>query len=212
MEAVYQRIVQRDLEYLGIKDRFYPVSAAANYSLLYVIVRACIDFPINHVLELGAGQSTLLFDALHRVNAIRGSVCTLEHDVNWADRVAARVSHPIIRTSLVPKTIAGISFTGYDFAALGIRPFDLLLIDGPPAWPSANKFSRLGAADLVKSVDPSSFMIIVDDAEREGEMLLVEKIEEKLKAAAVQHVVGYVEATRRQAIIAGGEYAGAAYY
>jgi len=64
MESVYQEIVQRELNRWKIEDNFYPVGGAANYSLFYIILRTVADFPLKKVVELGAGQTSLLLDAL----------------------------------------------------------------------------------------------------------------------------------------------------
>lgn len=212
MEPVYQQIVQRDLAYLGVRDRFYPLNAAANYSFMYIVIRACIDFEIRSVLELGAGQSTLLLNDLRKVGAIKGDVITLEHDARWVDSISPKVCHHIIRSDLVPKTCGGISFQGYDFSVLGTHHFDLVLIDGPPAWPSQNRFSRVGAEELVRNLDPLGFIIVIDDAGREGEILLLEKLRENLRKGGIKYAVGHVEAAKQQAIVAGGKYMDAAYY
>ena len=39
LEAVYQRIFERDLERIGAENKYYPVGTAANYGLLYVLLR-----------------------------------------------------------------------------------------------------------------------------------------------------------------------------
>jgi len=89
---------------------------------------------------------------------------------------------------------------------------DLLIIDGPPAFSSNTIFSRLGALELVQHLNPSQFIIVVDDAEREGELLLAKKIIANLKKRGIEHTWTEVVARKRQLIIAGGDFTGAAYY
>lgn len=118
MEAVYQHIFERDLSSIGADGvRFYPVGSAANYGLLYVLLRAALDYPIKEVLELGAGQTSILFDLLVRKSVLKSRVRTLEHDQGWAYRVSQRVSHEVIKTSIVPEQVQGRKIAGYARAA-----------------------------------------------------------------------------------------------
>ncbi|MGY8667498.1 hypothetical protein Q3C01_34805 [Bradyrhizobium sp. UFLA05-109] len=213
METVYQHIFERDLSSINADGvRFYPVGSAANYGLLYLLLRAALDYPIKEVLELGAGQTSILFDLLVRKGVLKSRVRTLEHDQGWAYRVSQQVSHDVIRTSLVPKQVQGRKIAGYDFAPLTKSSIELLVIDGPPAGVAENRFSRLAAVELIDWINPSSFIIVVDDAGREGEMLLIREIQSHLAARKIAFQVGGVVSNKAQIIIAGGDYVGAAYY
>jgi hypothetical protein len=213
MESVYQRIFERDLTILKLDaPRFYPVGSAANYGLLYIILRSAQDFPVKEVLELGAGQTSFLLNMLVDSGVMKATVRTIEHDNEWAGRVSAGVSHQITKTSLVPKRLYEISFQGYDFTPLVEREIELLVIDGPPAGEPMVQFSRLGAVELIEWINPARFIIVIDDAEREGEVFLAGKIEARLKERGVAYRCGNVVTNKRQVIIAGGDYIGAAYY
>jgi hypothetical protein len=212
MEPVYQGLVERDLARLKIDSRFYPVNGAANYSLLYIIIRAASEFQIEEVLELGAGQTSLLFDALQRSGVIKANIRTLEHNDDWAAHVSASVSHEVVRTKLVPKDRDHIKFEGYDFMPLPKRQTDFLVIDGPLAIAKTDRFSRLGAIDLVEWINPSRFIVVIDDANRVGEILLAKKFEERLKQMGIKYARGNVMSNKEQVIFAGGTYLSAAYY
>ena len=213
MEAVYQHIFERDLSSINAGGvRFYPVGSAANYGLLYVLLRAALDYPIKEVLELGAGQTSVLFDLLVKHGVLKSFVRTLEHDEIWAGRVSQLVSHDVIRTRVVPKQVQGMQIAGYDFSPLTKSSIELLVIDGPPAGQVENRFSRLAAVELIDWINPSSFIIVVDDAEREGEILLARSIQSSLAARKISFQVGGVVSNKAQIIIAGGDYVGAAYY
>lgn len=213
METVYQHIFERDLSSISADGvRFYPVGSAANYGLLYVLLRAALDYPIKEVLELGAGQTSILFDLLVRKGVLKSRVRTLEHDQGWAYRVSQLVSHDVVRTHLVPKQVQGMQTTGYDFSPLTKSSVELLVIDGPPAATVENRFSRLAAVELIDWINPSGFIIVVDDAEREGETLLASAIQASLAARKIPFQVGGVVSNKTQIIIAGGDYLGAAFY
>src|SRR6185312_816948 len=72
----------------------FPVGSAANSSLLSALFRLAWEFPGLSVLELGAGQSTLLLDALRKAGRL-AAVLTLEHDPAWAARIGAQVGHEV---------------------------------------------------------------------------------------------------------------------
>lgn len=203
MEAVYQQIVQRDLVRLGIEDIFYPVAGAASYSLFYLLIRAACELPIKSVLELGAGESSRLLDALAKSGKLSAEIMTLEHNPEWADFIAPRISHTITRTSL-------LSSLEYDLTPVkDCRNVNLLLIDGPPA---VTEFARLGALNLVDCLHPTDFLVIFDDAHRSGEMLLVDKFEAALRSKGKAFRKGQLNTTKRQIMLAGGALERAAFF
>lgn len=212
LEAVYQGLVSRDLSRLKIDDVFYPVGSAANYGLLYIILRAAIEFPFEKVVELGAGQSSLLLDTLVRRELLHAEVRTFEHDEQWAARIAARVGHTVTRLPLRERSAGGVNFAGYDFRGVETGPIDFMIIDGPAARTFATRHARLGALDLVQSINRSRFVVVVDDAERAGERMLTDLLVPALEDLGTAPVTGQVVAHKRQFIVAGGDYVGAAYY
>lgn len=213
MEAVYQNLVQRDLKALGIQDDFYPVAGAASYSLFYLLIRIAKELPIKSVLELGAGETTRLLQALANHGVLTAKCITLEHNREWAARVSQSVSHEIITTRLVERTMDGIIYQGYDFSPLNLpNDIELLVIDGPPASTESNTFDRLGAVDLVEMVSPHDFILILDDTHRSGEMLLVEKIEDALRRRRSSFSKGQIITSKRQTIFAGGAYERTAFF
>jgi hypothetical protein len=74
LEAVYQRIFERDLEQVGATNKFYPVGNAANYGLLYFILRVVREVQPSSILELGAGQTSLLFEELRQCGLTSANV------------------------------------------------------------------------------------------------------------------------------------------
>jgi hypothetical protein len=66
--------------------------------------------------------------------------------------------------------------------------------------------------ELARSIDLERFLIVIDDAERAGVRLLAEKMVAALKDLGTAPAIGHVVANKRQIIIAGGDYLGAAYY
>jgi hypothetical protein len=213
LEAVYQHIFERDLEQIGAKNEFYPVGNAANYSLLYFIIRVMRELKPSSVLELGAGQTSLLFNEMTRCGIITANVSTIEHDPIWADHVSSRVSHEVRVVNLRRYDDGRLSYHGYDFGGLTLEPaIDFLVVDGPPALTHEQKYSRHCSLELLEWLNPNGFVIVVDDTERSGEVLLRNRITQKLQAKGISFTRGEIAANKRQSIFASGRFSHAAFY
>ncbi|QRM33414.1 class I SAM-dependent methyltransferase [Microvirga sp. VF16] len=213
LEAVYQRIFERDLAQIGVENKFYPVGNAANYGLLYFLLRVARETKLSSVLELGAGQTSLLFDELRRHGLITGSVLTIEHDPIWADYVRARVSHEVRVVTLRHYEDDGLSYDGYDFDAAQLdATIDLLVVDGPPALTPKQRYTRHCCLTLLGKLNPAGFIIVIDDAERRGETLLRDRIAQELQSADIAFTRGRVVANKRQSIFASGQFSHVAFY
>ncbi len=202
LEVIYRDLFLRELARLGEEDRFFPTGGAANYSLLYLILRIGREFRPQAVLDVGAGQSTLLWAMLHRRGLV-GDVVTLENDAEWGARIGAQVTHPIVVTPLRPMQVNGRTVMTYDWsAALAGRRFDVVVCDGPRGTP---RHSRSGILSVLDDL-PADFALIFDDAEREGEQDTVAAVHAHLQAEKVDYAVGVVRAAKTQAVFAAGRF------
>jgi len=212
-EVIYQNIVDRDLSTLSIPNNFYPLNAAANYGLLYLILRSAQELDIQSIVELGAGQSSLLIDALRKRGTITGSALTIEHDEEWAARIKASVSHQVATVPLTERSDKAYVYAGYDLSAVSFpSKIDFLLIDGPLGWGGGRTFARHGALPILEQLDPEGFLVIVDDAEREGEKALASRIHSRLTDRGLNFKSGHVLGSKRQEIFASGRMISAAFY
>ncbi len=164
MEVIYRELFVRELHRLGIEDRFFPVGAAANHGLLYLVLRCFVELPMQRVLDVGAGQTSLLLDALNRKLG-KAEIITLEHDPAWAERIAGQVAHQVLRRDLIEQRIGGHATRMHDTTALE-GPFQLIIMDAPPGVP---RYSRLGLLHLMQTrMDRKDFVAILDDADPSG--------------------------------------------
>ncbi|WP_174298606.1 hypothetical protein [Sphingomonas bacterium] len=202
LEVIYRDLFLRELARLGEEDRFFPTGAAANHGLLYLILRIGAEFRPRAVLDVGAGQSTLLWDALHRRGLV-GEVVTLEEDPEWGARIGAQVAHDVLVTPLRPARVNGRSVMTYDWAAAGAgRRFDVIVCDGPRGTP---RHSRGGVLSMLDD-RPDGFALVLDDAERDGEQDTVAAIHARLQADRIDYAVGVVRAAKTQAVFATGRF------
>jgi hypothetical protein len=213
MEIIYRDLLIRDLARAGVPDDFYPVGSAANHGLLYLIARVIEAFDIRSVLELGAGQSTLLIDALNARRNRRFEARTVEHDPLWAREVGDKVAHRIAVLPLQDRVVCGrpISWYGGAVAEPG-KTYDFVLVDGPPAFRRDTSHSRCGCLDVLPGALASDFVVIIDDASRPGEMFLVAELEQRLAAARIDYGIATVTAAKRQVVLCGGAYATARFF
>jgi len=196
-ELIYQGIVHRELARLGIERSFYPVRSAATYSYLYLLLRICTELPVQRVLELGCGQSTLLLDELCRLKSFE--VVSLEHDETWAKMIGSQCER--VELTLAPLTqrrISGSEAEVHEFNP-GDRRFDLLLVDGPKG---RRRNSRRGALAFIEESLADEFIIIFDDAERRGELDTITETLKLLDAREIPYSTSMVRSVNSQFVIA----------
>jgi len=208
MEMVYRDLLVRELERLGIEDRFFPVGSAANHGLLYLVLRCYVELPLPRILDVGAGQTSLLLDALNRKLG-KSEIVTLEHDTGWAERIGGQVGHQVLRRDLVRMRIAGHAVLMHDTAGLA-GPFQLIIMDAPPGVP---RYSRLGLLHLMQTaMDRRDFVAVLDDADRAGEWQTVQVCRQWLRAERLNFRQTHVRAAKRQWLCAGGALSHAGYF
>ena len=207
-ELVYQNIVHRDLDRLGISTPFYPLRSAASYSYLYLLLRLVQDHQSLRFLELGAGQSTVLLSQFlgQQVDA----VTTLEHDGDWAARIGAQVQATLHHAPLDQRDFAGHRFEGYDPDSLSAdERFNVLLVDGPRG---SRRRSRWTGLEFIERALDDEFVVIFDDAERRGEIQTIAQALKLLDARGVRYGVQLTRSVNSQFLIATPRYAAALYY
>jgi hypothetical protein len=214
MEVVYRELFLRDLAKLGLEDLYYPVGSAANHSLLYLIARSFMELPVRNVLEMGAGQSSILLNQLNERLKKEANITTVEHDPLWADRIRGQVKHRVNVAALVEKSIDGhrIHHYGDGYFDPSVL-YDFVLVDGPPAHGKEEMaLNRLGALELLNKNLAESFVLIVDDAERRGEEMLIGLIRKKLRSDGRDFKEAAIMAAKQQHVFAAGRFLGAAFF
>ncbi|SRR6056297_364581 len=207
-ELVYQNIVHRDLDRLGISKPFYPLRSAASYSYLYLLLRLVQDHRSLRILELGAGQSTRLLNEF--IGQQVEGVTTLEHDADWAARIGDEVRTAIHHAPLDKRRFAGHAFAGYDPSILGEKKtFNVLLVDGPRG---SRRRSRWTALEFLDQCLDEEFVVIFDDAERRGEIQTIARALQMLDARGVRYGVQLTRSVNSQFLIATPGFAAALYY
>lgn len=140
------------------------------------------------ILEFGAGVSTVLMARLARRNGIDATIISVEHDGEWLEAVAESLRKEglqeavkLVHAPLEPCQMASATSEWYGEAALrealaGLR-FDLVIVDGPPAYQQGKGEARYPALPFVRDALAESCSLYLDDANREGERSVLKKWE-----------------------------------
>lgn len=186
-----------------------PGRWAANYSLLYLLVRVLNNEKIHSILELGLGESTKLANAfIKNTNYIKRHDI-LEHDKNWLntfERQFILSEHSQVHhTPLTEMDVFGFKVTSYeDIQMLSKKKYDLYLIDGPFG---SNNYSRFDIVSLLANFEiHDQFVIILDDYNREGEKQTADYLLKLFQNAGMEIFSNVFTGVKSQLLIATSEY------
>ena len=199
-ELLYERMFAHALHRFGLENRYYGTGGAATYSLMYLLLRAITELPVNRVVEMGCGQSSLLLDALQKVRPF--AVTSLEDDAGWADRIQRQVEHEVVHADLVERRIRRRKTRTYNISVAASGPCDLLLVDGPQ---QRGRRCRWGALEWVEQGFGDHFILLFDDAERRGELDTIEEALKILRSQSRTYRTRFFYSTTWQFAIAGGD-------
>lgn len=213
MEIIYRELFLLELARANVADRFYPVGGAASHSLMYFIARVMNELDVRNIVELGAGQTTVLLDRMKRATGRDCMIHTIEHDASWVELIRPSIEHSIRHAPLRAAVADGVPISFYD-ADSGIisRDVDLAIIDGPPASRMEERNSRLGAFDLLKDNLATDFIVVIDDWERAGEMRLASLFESHFTNRKIDYATNTLRANKSQAVFAAGRFRQAAFF
>lgn len=193
-----------DSKWLADKT-FSPGRWAAGYQFLYVLYRALNEVKPKKILELGLGQTTRMIaqyaatdsQILHKV---------VEHDAEWAeffkrDFILSPQSE-LIQLPLFKKSYQGEKLYAYkNFKkTFSNDKFDFISIDGPFGFLS-KEYARMDILELLPDCLEKSFVIMIDDYEREGEKNTINLVKKILDNASVPYAFGNYEGQKHAAIL-----------
>jgi predicted O-methyltransferase YrrM len=138
--------------------------------------------PIQTIVELGSGTSTLWSSYALEKRGAGGRIVSLDHDPHFAAITRAMLAthgfaHGPAEVRDAPLTadvLAGHPSAWYDPAAIeGVDSIDLLVVDGPPK--SSGELARYPALPVLLSRLAPGAIIVVDDAARPEETAIVQR-------------------------------------
>lgn len=169
---------------------FSPGRWAVGYPFLYVLYRVLNDGKPRSILETGLGQSTRM---IAQYAAHAGTEHTVvEHDATWirffgesfALPPSTQVAHlPLTKTWRYGEDAEIVAYEGFGERFRG-RKFDLISLDGPFGF-MAKTYARADILPLIPECLAESFVILIDDFEREGERATVAELTRILRERGV---------------------------
>ncbi len=197
-ELIYANIFHDTIkgsEWLPGDFAMSPGNAALGYPALYVLYRILNEFHPKSILETGLGQSTKLIslynrkyeDCHHRV---------VEHDSSWIEFFTNHFKVPET-TEIVELPITDITIdlgkgpsnvTVYDGFTENFegQVFDFMCIDGPFGFRSP-QYARVDLFGILPECLAESFVIFLDDCNRDGEKNTLDLISQLLKEHGITH-------------------------
>jgi len=166
-------VAARDEDLLG--DLVYGWGNAA-WSGAPELLQSCVQHALRArapVLECGSGLTTLLVGAV--VQRMGGQLWSLEHLPEWAERVSTQLEKfgiNGVHLSVAPLADFG-EYQWYSppVEAKSLR-FGLVVCDGPP---SSTAGGRYGLLPVMWQNLANGCVILLDDAEREDEQVIVRR-------------------------------------
>lgn len=153
------------------------------------------DIVINErrsIIEFGSGISTILMGRLLKANKINASITSIDHNQDWvnilnqlitAEKLEAFVN--IVCAPLAPCNLALESNKWYDTNILDEvtvnKQYDMVLVDGPPAWEPQKQTARFPAFPYIREKLKQKAIVYLDDTDRMGERRIIEKWEKSFQ-------------------------------
>ena len=179
---------------------------AANYSFIYLLFRILDKIEPRNVLEFGLGRTTKLTTQYIAYKNPKAYLNVCEHSLDWIKIYKPELpTHKHIRVNHLDLEYFDYWHKRNDkYAGLlelvGDKKFDLIIVDGPVGGgknlPRSNVLDLIGHGNLAKD-----FVIIFDDAEREGEKNTIRKTQAALRKKSIAFQTFERFGIKRQAYI-----------
>lgn len=174
------------LQPLLINYPFLPFTLASLRPLC--LAHILNDIVINNrqnIIEFGSGISTLIIGRLIKKNQLTTKLLSIENDESWLKKMIQTLKDEkiddVVSIKWAPLTTCDFSIDDnlwYDIGKMQehvkSKTFDMVIIDGPPAWEPRKQLARFPAIPFVKDKLENDFSIYLDDADRLGEQKVIE--------------------------------------
>lgn len=178
-----------------LNKEFYPGRWAVGYQYLYVLYRVLNGVKPQSILELGLGQSTrMITQYVGNDSKVKHRV--IEHDPEWIDffkmenklYAGSEVVQLDLTQDCFEEDPSVLMYKGFK-DSLSDRVYDFVSVDAPFGG-GANMYARVDIIALIPECLAESFVIMVDDANRDGEKNTIELIKKKLEENHIEYCCG----------------------
>jgi predicted O-methyltransferase YrrM len=182
-----------DLYSLGLLQPLllgYPYLSFTDFAMRPFCLNHIInDISINSresIIEFGAGISTIVIARLIKKNNLNSRIISVEHVEEWAKVINENLVKEnlndvasVFYAPLKPCDLSLDQNLWYDLDLLDKKlkgqRFDMVIIDGPPAWEASKTRARYPAVPYIIDKLKEKFSIYLDDVNRKGEQDTVER-------------------------------------
>ncbi|MDX8338071.1 hypothetical protein SLH46_02680 [Draconibacterium sp. IB214405] len=190
---------------------FSPGRWAVGYPGLYILVRTLNEIKPESILEFGLGESSKITSQYVNGTSNPSALRIVEHDENWISFFCKnysqlKVTDKIMQFRLGESVVDKEKSTIYKGLLKGIsdRKYDFVIIDGPFG---SDSFSRPQILDIIKAdLLMKNFVILFDDAEREGEQQTIKSIKLLLEQKGIDFAYGKYTGMKDTDIICSKDY------
>lgn len=159
----------------------------------FCLIHLINDIIINErkqIIEFGTGISTIVMARLITKNNLNATIFSIEHNTNWKkiirqkleaeglNSIVQLIDAPLKASELSPNENEWYNTEVLD-AALSDKTFDMVIVDGPPAWEPHKQLARYPALPFTFNKLQSNCSIYLDDANRPGEQQVLQRWEKQ---------------------------------
>lgn len=197
-EILWSAIFNNTISNSGwLKDKkFSPGRWAAGYPFLYALYRVLDEWRPQNILELGLGQTTKMISQ-YALSNLAASDMVVEHDPEWISFYEnSNVIPENVEVCQLQITYNGTykdddevcAYEGLSTLLEG-KKFDLICIDAPFGG-KAKKYSRVDILNVLPDCLAKSFVIFVDDSNRDGEKATIHEMLTVLDKSGIKYHTG----------------------
>jgi predicted O-methyltransferase YrrM len=139
----------------------------------------------RNIIEFGSGLSTIMIGRLIRKNDLNTSILSIEHDQDWANVLCGLLQKEklddlvkVVHAPLRECTLSVDDNLWYDTNEVSNhtknKKFDMVIIDGPPAWIKGYGRARYPALPFIIEKLSAGCSVYLDDVNRAGEQSILE--------------------------------------
>jgi hypothetical protein len=198
----------RGIEWASNLPSLSPGRTAVGYNYLYVMTRILNEKKPLNVLDIGLGiSSTLISEYFRHVRNAEANHMIIEHDESWINFYCGthKLSDysKIVHQERITKEIDGNVFFGYSDlkGALHGKKFSVISVDAPQGG-AKHTYARRDIIDFLPDILESSWVILIDDADRKGEKRTISDIEKKLSDKGIEYCSGIYKGATSLCVIA----------
>lgn len=212
LQSTYQELNFADLFHDStrncpwLRDKSFSLYGwAANYSFMYTLFRILENVNPEKILEMGMGQTSKMTTQYAAYKKSQAKLDIIENDESWINVYASQLVHRdnihIHHCDLEFFQYQNVDNRKYKNLSniIGDSRLNLIIVDGP--WGANQSLPRSNIIDLIPQYLADNFIIIFDDAERQGEQSTIQKVKEKLTANNIEYGESSRSALKRQVIL-----------